>query len=975
MKTKLFCLFFIFSASVEIICAQKVQIGDLYYNLDTINNTAEVTYQYEWSPNNYSGLASIVIPSSITYLGQDYTVTSIGENAFLFCTSLSSVTIPDNVTSIGHYAFNSCTGLTSPVYNAHVFGFLPTSHVGSYSIPDGIKSIASSAFYGCAGLTSIEIPNSVTSIGDYAFNLCSSLTSPVYNAHAFGYLPTSYVGSYSIPDGIKSIAGGAFYDCTGLTSVTIPNSVTSIGIDAFRGCSSLTSPVYNAHVFGYLPTSYVGSYSIPDGIKSIAGRAFYNCKDLTSVSIPNSVTSIGLETFYGCSGITSITIPDSLASIEEGTFLYCSNLTSVTISSNVTTIGIRAFAACSNLIDISIPNSVTSVGDYAFAQCSKLVSITLGEGLTNIGNQVFSNCKKLTSIYVPCGELERFEAMLPNDNRIKYLPSYNLNLTTENGQVIASSHQTRCDSVVTLTPSPNIGYHFDKWSDNNTDNPRTVTLTQDTSFVAVFERNIYNIKTTSSNSDWGVTTGDTSALYLEKVEISATANYGYHFAYWQDGDASNPRIVTIVEDATYKAIFAKNRFTITKNTDPKMGYISGASSAEYMDEVTLTAIPNHGYSFTQWSDGSIDNPRTFIITKDTTFSAEFVINKNGKCGDELYWNYNEGILSFSGTGTMYNYLSSTVPWKLFTEEINEVIFVDGMTSIGDYACADMLNLAKINIPSSVRAIGDYAFAHINNRNISNIVLPSEITSIGAYAFAGNTYVEQIDFGKSIESIGEYAFQNCTRVTTMTCLAEVTPNVGTNALTSISSNADLYVLSTALKKYQVDENWNRFLLKELGATETSSTGSIIIEPSDNTVTITWPTNTDANNYTIELLKDGEVFCTLIFSASGQLTGIAFAPGRTGAHSSHAALLTDNGMKFTITGLNSGTLYDYSLIVKNNSGVVIDSYLGQFSTTGAPQDAAAIDDVYNFTSPCKIIREGQITIMRGDKKYTISGQELQ
>ncbi len=136
---------------------------------------------------------------------------------------MTSLTIGNSVTSIGISAFTDCRGLTS------------------ITIPNSVTSIGSSAFRGCSGLTSITIPNSVTSIGDAAFQGCSHLTSPVYNAHVFAFMPTSYSGAYTIPEGIESIAGGAFRECTGLTSVTIGNSVTSIGRYAFMDCTGLTS--------------------------------------------------------------------------------------------------------------------------------------------------------------------------------------------------------------------------------------------------------------------------------------------------------------------------------------------------------------------------------------------------------------------------------------------------------------------------------------------------------------------------------------------------------------------------------------------------------------------------------------------------------------------------------------------------------------------------------------------------------------
>ena len=134
------------------IFAHDCEVDGIFYNLNTSNKTAEVTYRgsaYNSYSNEYTG--NIIIPERVSCNGTIYSVTSIGYDAFSGCTGLTSVTISNSVTSIGGAAFQGCTGLTS------------------ITIPNSVTSIGSSVFVSCTRLTSITIPNSVTSIGYDAF--------------------------------------------------------------------------------------------------------------------------------------------------------------------------------------------------------------------------------------------------------------------------------------------------------------------------------------------------------------------------------------------------------------------------------------------------------------------------------------------------------------------------------------------------------------------------------------------------------------------------------------------------------------------------------------------------------------------------------------------------------------------------------------------------------------------------------------
>lgn len=620
MKTRIFTLFVALVATLQLFAVNDFTVDGIGY-VKLGGDSLEVG-------ENRGITGDVVIPATVTNGTKTYRVIAIGGSAFAYCSSLTSITIPNSVTIIKHHAFESCWGLNSII------------------IPNSVTRIGEGAFGSCTNLTSIVIPNSVTTIDNWAFS------------------------------------------SSGLTSITIPNSVTSIGSNVFEN-TAISTPIYNDHLFIYLPSSYSGEVIIPDGITTILPSVFSEHIYVTNVVLPSSLHKIGEYAFYNCRNISSITIPDNVDTIEYYAFKGCVDLTDVYVEA------------------INPPY---------------------------IGNDAFASDP---TIHLVCGINE--ESYRNNRYWNKYVleypkPNFSLTLSTDVTQgTIDTLHALACNNdTAVIYAQANAGYHFTSWSDGNTDNPRTIIMTQDKTLHANFTVSLYTFTATTEDATKG-TVSATNGTFQYGTTLVATANpaehytfdhwdiqlgseelisvneaiqiasnltpgekttqsyyiYGYitgnyrsytnsyfigsslngsdNFVIYKAQQSANvgdfvlvksqitnyqgvyyetmeeatiqiiansnqnPLSINIAGNTQLTAIFTKDQYQYCKvcrncyiyfeyGTHQGRGN-AGCHTIDYGTSIKQTVLPNDGYIFQQWSDGNTDNPRIFTITQDTTMEA------------------------------------------------------------------------------------------------------------------------------------------------------------------------------------------------------------------------------------------------------------------------------------------------------------------------------------------------------------------
>ena len=472
--------------------------------------------EYSVTGNGTCTDTDIIIPP----MYEGLPVTSIDHSAFLGCSNLTSVTIPNSVTSIGWQAFRNCNSLISIV------------------LPDKIREIPSHAFENCSNLISVIIPDSVTTIGKHAFNNCAALAGVI------------------IPDNVVSIESAAFGNCSGLTSITIPDSVTSIGELAMFGCKGLISITFGNSVTSIGKASICGCTSLKSIIVSEQNPVYHSagnclietasktlvagCKD-SIIPADGSVTCIGEIAFKWCTKLTRITIPDSVTRINNEAFYNCHRLKSITIGSGVAEISDDAFFECFNLVEVyncsslnitkgfedngyvgcyaldiytdtnepsnvftdddgfifyvngdvcyligytevdaevTLPEyyngKIYSIRHHAFYKYKIPTSITIPDSVTSIGSSAFEYCSNLTSITLPFVGAEKngsvnthfghiFGASNPDKNS-DYIPSNLKTIVITGGKSIDHNAFYGCSGIKSITIPDSVtrigGYAF-----------------------------------------------------------------------------------------------------------------------------------------------------------------------------------------------------------------------------------------------------------------------------------------------------------------------------------------------------------------------------------------------------------------------------------------------------------------------------------------------------------------------------------
>ena len=736
-------------------------------------------------PDAYSG--AYTIPDSVT---------NIGNGAFSFCDSLTSVTIPDSVTTIGGSAFSYCDSLTS------------------VTIPDSVTSISNHAFGDCNGLTSVTIGNGVTSISDSAFYSCGSLTS------------------VTIPDSVKSIAYCAFYWCSSLTSVMIGKGVESIADYAFAYCPSLKEiTVDPANAYFSSDANGVLFNKDKTELITLPGAS-------TLCEIPEAVTSIADGAFVGCQKLMAFRVDanNAIYSSDEGGLLLSKDGKELLLAPN-------ALKIC------NVPDGVTYIAANAFDHCYELTTVILPASLTEIGDSVFSS-GRVTHLLYAGTETQWQEIIIGDYNWYLEDMTKHFEATAEDITVVSKCTYDLyscklCDEMFLGAQKRADGAHdFVDGKCSVCGVPSYLSYSVDDKADVVidgYDGSVTDVEIPETIEGLAVRTIGANAFSdsedLKKVTIANSVTSIAYYAFENctsltelnfpeellriDFDAfNNCDSLTKVElgekveiisysafnhcdnlegiyvdsanqhycNDTHGTLYSKDKWTLiqagcavpsTYIVPADVGYIVPNAFAT-SKSLEILAVLNPTCNFYQYWEEAPGFPEGVTLHSDGDSKVQAVAEKygynfsehsfedgacticgtgsiiwHGMCGDNLTYTINErdGKLIIEGDGWMYSF-SCAAPWESSKKYITEISLPEGLLNIGSLAFENCINLKKLAIPDSVATIE-------NN------------------AFLGCESLERVDFGDGVQEIQEQAFGMCTALTDV-ALPEATAYIDRHA---------------------------------------------------------------------------------------------------------------------------------------------------------------------------------------------------
>ena len=722
-------------------------------------------------------------------------ITKIGNYAFLGCTGLTSITIPDSVTTIAEYAFAGCTGLQEVVVPSGVTtigyrAFDGCENLSKVVLPNGLTTIGSASFANCTSLQSIEIPSTVSIIESAAFNNCTSIES------------------FTIPRGISNIAANTFLMCTSLKGISIPSSITSIGVDAFRGCKQLKTVLFN------------------EGLKTIGSGAFAN-SGITSATIPTTVTKISSQAFDSCVYLSSLTMQEGLTTIEDFAFANCISLLSVEIPSTVTKIGDRAFWISYALKSVTLRNTVEDMGDGVFlaAKVKTIISdvaeipeelqlmadtIHLKNGVSDSSlTYVLNNfSKQKNTMMTGYTTYMRGAGLYKDGNLVKsweqisteYSAAF-LTSSTILGNGTTSYFTALEGDLVIPAGITKIGNYAFAGCTGLT----SVKLAKDTTTIGNYAfKNCTNLQSVSIPS--GVSEISNQAFYgcQSLTEVTLPSNLQTIANNTFQGCSNLTRVIMPENLISIgQAAFHSCKKLVNVNLPETLTSI-GSNAFYGCVALTEIRIPSKVTTIATSIFVNCSDLTTVVIDSQTIVDA--IIDSNTCCGGLLTYAktvyINSGIKvpssaiyllenfgkkatsSISGYDEYYygaygcfSNGKLSMSWYKLKSQYPEAFTTQGeiignpsygyQTSYISYAFSQDHQLI---IPPTITKIGDYAFA---KTGFTKVVMPDTVTSIGTYAFYCCDRLQRVELSESIKEIPDDCFNSCSALWDVSIPSQVT----------------------------------------------------------------------------------------------------------------------------------------------------------------------------------------------------------
>ena len=653
----------------------------------------------------------------------------IETNTFKNCKFLQSVTL-ENAKVIGDSAFEGCSRLSEVnLGKAATIGtkaFAGCSELETVNLSDKLVAIGDEAFASCNALENIVIPDSVETIGKGIFKDCDSLTNikipflgeNVKDNKTISYLLSvdselyysSSLKSISLTK-ISSIAPRCFYHCDMLETVVVPANINAIGSEAFSGYKSLKN------------------FEIPQTVNYLGDRAYYNCSLLGSANIPNGVINIGKETFANCYSLASVDFPSSLQSIGENAFKDCGKLNKIDVPDSVTNIGRRAFSGCSNITSIHLPflgadentpdrlsyllgttsvklKSVSisrgaEIASNAFRNYTSLQSVNLPFNLTSVGDAAFYGCSSLNSLDIPQG--------------VNYLGNF----------VFAE-----CYSLKELTLPEGLT-SIPENSFQNCSSLEWISLPSSITSIGAYA---FDGCKTLSATPW-----------QEKNSIRSIGMFAFNNCQAL-ASVTVPENVTYINSNTFANCTSLSGVSMSKNVAivDERAFRNCTSLKKINVSPELEFLGNEAFGGC-YSLVSIALPTTVTSVGDAVFSG---------CNslESIEIPFLQGNLA-----TWFTYESNN---QAIPDALKQVKVLGG-SSIPAGAFENCYNVTDIQLPASIKTVGDFAFN--NCTSILNVEIPSGVKRIGERAFNNCQALTQLELPDTVTYIGANILCDCNAI--------------------------------------------------------------------------------------------------------------------------------------------------------------------------------------------------------------------